>query len=574
MNWAYALLGLSADADTATIKRAYARLLRTTRPDEDAAAFQRLNAAYQAALAQAAHRPAASPSLPQPASTVVTNLATKPVDAAIPPATTRPNPPASPPAPLEMLKPPATPVPAPAAHPVETLRPRENAAPPVTPASLELLKTSAPPSPPSPSAPLEVLKSAASSQKPAGRPLEVLRAPESKPVAVIPPKVLAERAIREAALTEDPSKLSHWLNHSPEFWSLQVKQATGQLLLQQLLREPQAMAASSLDTLLRFFDLDHVLSGVNPLALQQLRNKQALQWEMLHDHAAMARRLRILTNKGFPYTLRVRDCINMLQQPRSWRQTVTTALTRNKPVHLARIVYALCNGQFIALPHVIDREHARFWFRAAGVNSLNRERLTVSAIRAFSIALACAIGITVLTMLLSSQNGHIPTAGWQGGGMVFLALFGGILLIWAALNGVTWLDQWQGQPETAELRKPWLHRLFIPALTALGLALDYVGNVPVAASIVTWGAMILALRRVTHRAPKRTKNPAIKLNPRVLFYLLLAGVAGIGNVATQVSAGVFDNIPVLGMVAAATVFVWGIDMWRHRAHLHAKPARG
>lgn len=62
-------LGLRPDADAREVKRAYARLLKTTRPDDDAAAFQALNEAYQAALAMAgtAERlPAAAPTT-QPA---------------------------------------------------------------------------------------------------------------------------------------------------------------------------------------------------------------------------------------------------------------------------------------------------------------------------------------------------------------------------------------------------------------------------------------------------------------------------------------------------------------------------
>ncbi len=49
-------LGLPADADERAIKRAYARLLRQCRPDEDAAAFQRLNDAYQHCLMLARRR--------------------------------------------------------------------------------------------------------------------------------------------------------------------------------------------------------------------------------------------------------------------------------------------------------------------------------------------------------------------------------------------------------------------------------------------------------------------------------------------------------------------------------------
>ncbi|WP_177342781.1 MULTISPECIES: J domain-containing protein [Pseudomonas] len=46
----WSLLGLDADADTRSIKRRYAQLLKTHRPDEDAEAFQRLREAYEQAL--------------------------------------------------------------------------------------------------------------------------------------------------------------------------------------------------------------------------------------------------------------------------------------------------------------------------------------------------------------------------------------------------------------------------------------------------------------------------------------------------------------------------------------------
>ena len=52
----FALLGLPADADERAVRRAYARLLKQNRPDDDPVAFQRLHEAYLACLAAIARR--------------------------------------------------------------------------------------------------------------------------------------------------------------------------------------------------------------------------------------------------------------------------------------------------------------------------------------------------------------------------------------------------------------------------------------------------------------------------------------------------------------------------------------
>jgi hypothetical protein len=55
-SWYWTVLGLDAGSDERTVKRAYARQLKTTRPDEDIDAFQRLRTAYEHALDELRYR--------------------------------------------------------------------------------------------------------------------------------------------------------------------------------------------------------------------------------------------------------------------------------------------------------------------------------------------------------------------------------------------------------------------------------------------------------------------------------------------------------------------------------------
>ena len=58
MRRAFAILGLKSDASLIEIKKAYARLLKQTRPEDDAVGFQRLQDAFEACIGFAKHRQA------------------------------------------------------------------------------------------------------------------------------------------------------------------------------------------------------------------------------------------------------------------------------------------------------------------------------------------------------------------------------------------------------------------------------------------------------------------------------------------------------------------------------------
>lgn len=66
MSWMHDALGVPEDASEKDIKRAYAKQLKLTRPQDDPEGFQRLNEVYQAALSWSAGRDAGEPPAHEP----------------------------------------------------------------------------------------------------------------------------------------------------------------------------------------------------------------------------------------------------------------------------------------------------------------------------------------------------------------------------------------------------------------------------------------------------------------------------------------------------------------------------
>lgn len=115
------LLQLEPEADERSIKRAYARLLKIHRPDEDAAAFQRLREAYDAALQEARWR--------------ADVYAQEPIESAPSPALT----------PAPEVAPQMAPTLEPLATPAPTVPPRQPSPTQVNPAPFEFISSASAP---------------------------------------------------------------------------------------------------------------------------------------------------------------------------------------------------------------------------------------------------------------------------------------------------------------------------------------------------------------------------------------------------------------------------------------------
>lgn len=481
MNWAFELLGLRPDAEAADVKRAYARLLRTTRPDEDAEAFQRLHTAYKTALAhvnrKAAAGPAALISAPQ-------------AEAAQPSAT-------------------LTAAPAP---------------PPSTPAHA---------------------------------------ANVSVPVVAMGP--LTSAVIQAAVDAQNGNALLRWLQDRAEFWSIQVKSQAAQVVLQRLFQQPQAISAECMDTLLQFFDLNHVLSGVNPVALQNLRMRQRTLWELLpRNHHELARRTGLMRN-GRPDVLLLRKNLALLEHPLHWIRATRAAMQSDRARSLTNLVRVLSNnGRIDDLPPSIDRPHATFWLRAATPGpQLTRERFILNSLRASVFALITVLAVVGVGVLSAGSDG----VNWREIARVSGVLGGSVLGLWLLLAGCWWFDQWQGMPESAPTRWPWLRRLAIPVVCASSLAVYSINQATLTELLISL-CFIFSIRKLRRRlidAGGIGKRFDIPLTP-----IIWIGVTIIGALSRMQSISDISFMPVMALLTLAISIA---DLWRHRAYLHPKLAR-
>lgn len=498
MNWAFELLGVAPGTDAASVKRAYARLLRITRPDEDPAGFQRLHAAYKLVLAQAAEHAGT------PAHAVV---------AASPsPETPRPVPST------------AAPSPAPASVPT----------PPRAPASV-------PPAVPAPvAAPVPGSTYTA--------------APASDP------GILAQAVIRSAIEAENANALTRWLERRLEFWSIPVKLQTGQLVLNALFRQPQAMSTDCLDALLQFFDFNHVLAGVNPVALQELRARQTTLWELLPaNHRELAKRMRVMWGQQ-PGLVSLRKDIALLQRPFSWLRTVWVGARPSRALQMGRLAHTLLGkqGRLEHLPPSIDRHHVDFWLHAATTRAMSWQRFILGSLRIGLVALLLSCLVGSITFLTTLPPDNLWQSTMTSGGATAMIVFGA----WLIYSGCIWLDCWQGLPENAPTRKPWLRWFSVPLLCAFALLFDEAGAsfllmMPIAMAIV-----VLAARRLSRRA-------GVKPIPMTTTFIVVSVIASV--LLTNLQESIDYHAVALTLLTALAL--WVADLWRHRAYLHPKLAR-
>jgi hypothetical protein len=376
---------------------------------------------------------------------------------------------------------------------------------------------------------------------------------------------LTSAVIQAAVDAQNGNALLRWLQDRAEFWSIQVKSQAAQVVLQRLFQQPQAISAECMDTLLQFFDLNHVLSGVNPVALQSLRMRQRTLWELLpQNHHELARRAGLMRN-GRPDVLLLRKNLALLERPLHWIRATRAAMQSDRARSLANLVRVLSNnGRMDELPPTIDRPHATFWLRAAIPGTqLTRERFILNSLRASVFTLITVFVVVSVGVLSAGSDG----VNWREIARVSGILGGSVLELWLLLAGCWWFDQWQGMPESAPTRWPWLRRLAIPVVCASSLAVYSINQATLTQLLISL-CFIFSIRKLRRRLIDTGgigKRFDIPLTP-----IIWIGIMTISVLSRMHSISDLSIMPVMALLTLAISIA---DLWRHRAYLRPKLAR-
>ncbi|MBD9369219.1 hypothetical protein [Xanthomonas sp. XNM01] len=360
----FALLGVDAGADERAIKRAYARKLKQTRPDEDPVAFQRLHEAYQAALQYARHRIVdededdtdwhdAAQAGPTADTDATLTLRWSPGDGA------------------------ASPMPLVA----DTLEA-------ILAAPADTGDDTAPPRP--------------STAEPGAVAAEAQPAPPSLHDALhrhaFDPRALFEELLVRIGQNQT-EQLADWLARHPALYDLDHKRQAGDVVRHGVESRDVALSARQAALLAQFFGIDD----------QAWATRATVRWQVRQEYTA---------DHGEASPMAVRQ----LKRPFRWQRALLYASVPTLGPRIAALGHRLID-EYGGLPPGIDGEQHAFFVRMADPRHLGRWRWAGMALR----GLAVAMFVLVSGLVFSERKAEVfaIAAAYFGG---FFALEAGVLL--------------------------------------------------------------------------------------------------------------------------------------------------
>lgn len=459
MSWGHEALELEEDADERAVKRAYAKRLRVTRPDDDPHAFQQLHEAYQAALQWAQHRQqwlddqtrqdeqedrhhhehatatSAAPPLHDLHVSADALHATLDLDRWLA----------------------AEDVQAPAQHdPVQRVdgggvfEPHPGHVPPPGMAT--------PPALP-PHVPLDV-------------------------------DAFVHTLLGEAAERE-PAAFAHWLQRQPQLWSLTDKPRIGAVLLQHLLHGEHALPTESFGVLAQQFGWDEIGSPLDPYVAENCRLRLHRRWLLRPQRrAALA---AFLSAQFAPVTAQQAGTrLGRLTRPLGPWQAAWQAWPQGRVPQMRDTLARLGVNDVADTTPPLRAEQVGFWLDAADIRRLNGARLRVALLRSALSGLAVVATLGLLSWLTDGDTSAVDL----GFMLKVSAISGAVVFVLGTLMlPLRSLLQWQTAGEDMPRRWPLLCLWLVPLLALVSLLLIHAADQRVAGTVLAWLTLLLGIAR-------------------------------------------------------------------------------
>lgn len=488
MNWALEALELEPDADERAIKRAYARLLRSNRPDDDPEAFQRLHEAYQTALQWQRYRQ-------EEAEDQELDLGHDSITWT-----------------LQPTAPPEAEVSSFARH----VDPPES-----TPAQRQ--QADAPPA-------FEYASSVETAQIAPSSTLDI----ETRGVPTQPTDIgsLVERIV-DAARGLTPDAFNDWLLACPELWSLSTKSETGDALLGRLWNGSDSINGANFDLIATTFGWDEIGTHVDPDTLRTMATAmhQRSIWQAGNE-AALAFQLQ--TDEDKPATLpEATLCRRLLTRPWRHMQALISAANPSR-LHMMRSALRHVRGDGAQLPcPPLCEEQVRFWREVTAEDKLTSDRALLGLVRGGVLAMLWLL--LPLTAYLMKANDDLKAGyGWPSpSDLLPLSITGTVIMLLLGMGLLPWalLLRW--------LLTPAPMRFLLASIAVVAMLLETT-EFPVAGRMLGGATLWLAVRRIAFTSPQLDR-----LSPFLAMGLFIAAPLVISN--TQLPYAVLSGLLTLAL---------------------------
>ncbi|WMJ71011.1 molecular chaperone DnaJ [Stenotrophomonas sp. 24(2023)] len=432
MSWGLDVLELGQDADERSIKRAYAKRLRVTRPDDDPVAFQQLHEAYQAALSWVQQHPRApsgdDPGMPWEPSVEAGQDVPLPDPPAVHDAVMHGH------DPVRLVEDRGTSfaVPAHASTPTE--------------------------------APLRSIETMVADI------LQKLRTPDG----VVP-----------------AADLAAWLQAQPELWSLQGKPRIGWGVLEQLQEQAPPVHRDVFDALATGFGWDDVHSGIDAMQLQWIAHRCEQAW-LMSPAGQRTLAWQVSQRQGTVTLPDMPAVLERLRRPRSRWRNVLQALPRSRPDTTVFTLAVLGYWPERQVPPGLSAPQVAFWSRFGSRDDPMRFR--IGSLRAWLAGVFC--GLVCLLGVVNSWPLAPSEGGLPGSSVAALVLAIGTVLIpagWYLWSGLRRLILWQSEPApSGDGRRIALIPLLVLAIAGVLLGLGYASVAPLL-DVVLGRGLVFAL---------------------------------------------------------------------------------